>query len=255
MTSQRCGCQAAEYSGKSALDFLARTWPGLYERDATASAHQDPSWLLGWARQLPSGCQPLILAVLDRNRPVAALALVRETARDGSTRITPLAWAASEQVRPVGESGEAMGSLIRHLPHLADRVLIAELPHGSPLDRQAEDTWGRRDIQTLYATIPLPVDLAGLSRSTRRDHVRRRRDVQALGDRIGYRRTRTRAELLSAYDALEALYRRRNALRPHVQRRDRRPPVHQHGHHQKPCGAAADQAQRPRSSATRHRSL
>ncbi|MFJ5534060.1 hypothetical protein [Streptomyces sp. NPDC093261] len=153
----------------------------------------------------------MILAVLDRDRPVAALALVRETARDGSTRITPLAWAASEQVRPVGESGEAVGSLIRHLPHLADRVLIAELPHGSPLDRQAEDTWGRRDIQTLYATIPLPVDLAALSRSTRRDHVRRRRDVQALGDRIGYRRTRTRAELLSAYDALEALYRRRNA--------------------------------------------
>ncbi|MFJ5534059.1 hypothetical protein [Streptomyces sp. NPDC093261] len=58
MTSQRCGCQAAEYSGKSALDFLARTWPGLYERDATASAYQDPSWLLGWADNCPVDASP-----------------------------------------------------------------------------------------------------------------------------------------------------------------------------------------------------
>ncbi|MFI5689565.1 GNAT family N-acetyltransferase [Streptomyces sp. NPDC051636] len=63
------------------------------------------------------------------------------------------------------------------------------------------------------------MELAALSRSTRREHTRRRRTVQALGDRVGYRRTGTRTELLAAFDALDDLHQRRNALRiptPHA---------------------------------------
>jgi CelD/BcsL family acetyltransferase involved in cellulose biosynthesis len=187
--------------------------------DTAATAYQDPAWLLGWARHLPASHQPLILAALDGDRPAAALALVRETAHDGRTRVSPLSWPASEQVRPVGdESQETVGVLLRHLPHLADQVVAADFPEDALLTRQAQSQWGGPDTQTLYATVALPVDLSALSRTTRRDHTRRRRTVQALGERVGYRRTSTRAELLHAYELLEVLYRRRNALRPAADR-------------------------------------
>ncbi|MFE2103624.1 hypothetical protein, partial [Streptomyces sp. NPDC059468] len=195
--------QSREYSGTAALDFLARAWPGLAARDAAATAYQDPAWLLAWARQLPLVCEPLVLAVLDAEQPVAALALVREFARDGRPRITPLSCPASEQIRPVGESAEAASVLIHGLPALGDDVVVADLPDSCLLARQAHNRWGAPDSQTLYATVPLPVDLTALSRSTRREHTRRRRSVKALGDRVGYHRTRTRTELLAAFDVLE----------------------------------------------------
>ncbi|MEU9444471.1 GNAT family N-acetyltransferase [Streptomyces sp. NPDC048304] len=46
--------------------------------------------------------------------------------------------------------------------------------------------------------------------------MRRRRTVQALGEQVGYHRTRTRTgtELLAAFDALENLHYQRNAPRP-----------------------------------------
>ncbi|MGW6144429.1 GNAT family N-acetyltransferase [Streptomyces sp. NPDC055140] len=216
MTSPHRGRRTAglgirEYAGGQALDFLACEWAGLTERDAAVTAYQDPAWLLGWARQLPH--QPVVLAVLEGARPISALALVRETAPTGRTCITPLSWPACEQVRPVGESEEAASILIHRLPELADNVVVADLPEGSPLDRQAHRWWGRPDTEALYATIPLPVDLTGLSRSTRRDQVRRQRAVRALGGRVAYHRTSTGPELLAAYEVLEDLHRRRNALR------------------------------------------
>ncbi|MFG3207354.1 GNAT family N-acetyltransferase [Streptomyces sp. NPDC048192] len=196
------------------MDFLARMWPALADADAAATAYQDPAWLLAWARHLPAHCEPLILAAVDGDRPVAALALVRELVRDGRTRITALSSPASEQIRPVGENAEAVSVLLDHLPCLGDEVLLADLPEDSLLARQAHSQWGEPTAQTLYATVALPVDLAALSRSTRREHTRRRRTVQALGERVGYHRTRTRADLLAAFDTLEELHHRRNALRP-----------------------------------------
>ncbi|MFJ5951428.1 GNAT family N-acetyltransferase [Streptomyces noursei] len=219
MRAQHCAGRAAgrlrsrEYSGNAALDFLARVWPGLAERDTAATVYQDPDWLLGWARHLPASCEPLIVAAMADQRPVAALALVREADRTGRTRISPLSWPACEQVRPVGESEEAVSVLIRRLPGLADDVLVADLAADCLLARQAYNRWGSPHTQTLYATVPLPVDLASLSRSTRRDHTRRQRAVEALGDRIGYHRTRTASELAAAYEVLETLFRRRNAPR------------------------------------------
>ncbi|MFF4442612.1 GNAT family N-acetyltransferase [Streptomyces sp. NPDC001621] len=62
--------------------------------------------------------------------------------------------------------------------------------------------------------MPLPVDLAGLSRSTRRDHTRRRRTLDLLGDRIAYHRTRSQQELADALQTLKTLHHRRNASRP-----------------------------------------
>ncbi|WP_181140795.1 GNAT family N-acetyltransferase [Streptomyces sp. Ru62] len=188
-------------------------WPSLAERDTAATVYQDPDWLLAWARHLPASCEPLIVAAVAGRRPAAALALVREADRTGRTRITPLSWPACEQVRPVGESKEAVSVLVRRLPHLADDVLIADVAAGSVLDRQASSRWGRPHTQTLYATLALPLDLTSLSRSTRRDHTCRRRAIEALGDRVGYHRTRTTPELLAACDVLQALFRRRNAPR------------------------------------------
>jgi len=188
-------------------------WPGLAERDTAATVYQDPDWLLGWARHLPASCDPLIVAAMADQQPVAALALVRETDRTGRTRITPLSWPACEQVRPVGENEEAVSLLVQRLPSLADDVLVADLAADCLLAQQAYSRWGHPHTQTHYATVPLPVDLAGLSRSTRRDHTRRRRAVEALGDRVGYHRTRTAPELIAAYEVLEMLFRRRNAPR------------------------------------------
>ncbi|MFI0813509.1 GNAT family N-acetyltransferase [Streptomyces echinatus] len=219
MRTQHCAGRAAgrlrsrEYSGNAALHFLARVWPGLAEKDTAATVYQDPDWLLGWARHLPASCEPLIVAAMADQRPVAALALVREADRTGRTRITPLSWPACEQVRPVGESEEAVSVLVRRLADLADDVLVADLAADCLLAEQAYRRWGQPRTQTLYATVALPVDLAGLSRSTRRDHTRRRRAVEALSDRVGYHRTRTASELLAAYEVLERLFRLRNAPR------------------------------------------
>ncbi|MFF7359030.1 hypothetical protein ACFZA1_41505 [Streptomyces filipinensis] len=84
----------------------------------------------------------------------------------------------------MSESSEAVSVLIHQLPGLGDDVVIADLPDHCLLARQAHRWWGDPNSQTLYATVPLPVDLAALSRSTRREHTRRRRTAQALGDRI-----------------------------------------------------------------------
>ncbi|MFF2205652.1 GNAT family N-acetyltransferase [Streptomyces sp. NPDC058145] len=203
---------AREYGGQQALDFLARRWAALTEQDAQATAYQDPGWLLAWARHLPVGHEPLVAAIWDDEQPVAALALVREHACSGRTRITPLSWPASEQIRPVGESEQAVRVRVDRLPCLADDVHVADLPDSCLLARHAHAQWGDSDAQTLYATVPLPVDLSALSRSTRREHRRRRRLVQALGDRVAYR-TSTRTDLLAAFDVLEDLHHRRNALR------------------------------------------
>ncbi|WP_234342663.1 hypothetical protein [Streptomyces sp. NRRL B-3648] len=208
------------------MDFLARIWPALTEADTAATAYQDPAWLRAWARHLPARCEPLVLAALDDDQPRAALALARDISRQGRSRITPLSWPASEQIRPVGENAQAVGVLLHHLPGLGHDVLLADLPDSSLLARQAYSRWGEPDSQTMYATVGLPVDPAALSRSTRREHVRRRRAVRALGDRIGYHRTRTRRELLAAFDVLQGLHRRCNALRlPTVCRRSSSSPL------------------------------
>ncbi|MEU4112864.1 GNAT family N-acetyltransferase [Streptomyces sp. NPDC027717] len=220
MRTQHCAGRAAEriqqYSGTAALAFLTGVWPALADRDPTATAYQDPRWLLGWARHLPPACEPVVVAALADRRPVAALALARQVTPSGRTRVTPLSWPACELVRPVGESAEAVSGLLQHLPGLADDVLVADLAADCLLARQAFSRWGEPQAQTLYATVPLPVDLAGLSRSTRRDHTRRQRAVHALGDRVGYHRTRTASELAAAYEVLESLFRRRNSRRASV---------------------------------------
>ncbi|WP_330342661.1 GNAT family N-acetyltransferase [Streptomyces sp. NBC_00557] len=206
---------AREYSGQHAMDFLARMWPALAEADPAATAYQDAAWLLAWARHLPARCEPLVLAAVDDgDRPLAALALARELTPDGRTCITALSSPASEQIRPVGENTDAVSVLLDHLPALGDEVLLTDLPDSCLLARQAHSRWGVPDAQTLYATVCLPVDLTALSRSTRREHTRRRRAVQALGERVGYHRTRTGTQLLAAFDTLEDLHHRRNALRP-----------------------------------------
>ncbi|MFF9158584.1 GNAT family N-acetyltransferase [Streptomyces sp. NPDC014846] len=205
--------QCREYSGAAALDFLERAWPDLYEQDNAASAYQEPAWLLGWARHLPPSSQPLVLAAVDGQRPVAALALARETAPGARTRITPLAWPASEQIRPVGGRGEAVNVLLAHLPLLAATVVAADLPEDSLLTQHAHTWWGSSDAETHYATVPLPVNLAALSRSTRRDHTRRRRTLDRLGDRVAYHRTHGHSELQAAFQTLKTLHHQRNAPR------------------------------------------
>ncbi|MEU6070606.1 GNAT family N-acetyltransferase [Streptomyces sp. NPDC047082] len=206
-----------EYADTAAVDFLTQDWPRLFERDASATVYQDPYWLLAWARQLPASCEPLIVAVCGPAGPVSALALVREACRGGGTRIFPLSWPASEQVLPLGATQQTADLLVTKASELAAsgcQVTIADLPSDSAFGRQAELQWGRPGVESLYATVPLPLDIAALSRSTRRDHQRRRRIVQELGGRVGYVRTRTTGELLQAYRTLEDLHALRNRDRP-----------------------------------------
>ncbi|MFF9786328.1 GNAT family N-acetyltransferase [Streptomyces nigrescens] len=56
------------------------------------------------------------------------------------------------------------------------------------------------------AVVPLPLDVASLSKSLRRQHVQRERRVAAAGHFVSFRRTRTTRELLDSHAMLETLY-------------------------------------------------
>ncbi|MFF1482126.1 GNAT family N-acetyltransferase [Streptomyces sp. NPDC058301] len=93
-------------------------------------------------------------------------------------------------------------------------MYLPDLPADSALAQHAQRRWNGPCTHTPYATVPLPLDLTTLSRSTCRDHQRRRRALHALGDRITYHRTHTTDQLLASYPVLEQLHHQRNADRP-----------------------------------------
>ncbi|MFD9566996.1 GNAT family N-acetyltransferase [Streptomyces sp. NPDC059994] len=212
--------RVAEFTAGAAMTYLHRSWARLYRADEHATAYQSPLWLTAWARHRAPGREPFIVSVHDHRGPVAALALTRHVDSDGRRRITALSAPAAECIRPLGPGAEhpaVAAALAGHLHHLADdrtEVYLPDLPADSALARHAQRLWSGSCTQTPYATVPLPLDLTGLSRSTRRDHQRRRRALHALGDRVTYHRTHSKEQLLAAYRVLEQLHHQRNADRP-----------------------------------------
>lgn len=195
--------------GNKAQDFLDRSWPQLYAADTAATPYQSASWLSAWAVQL-TAATPIVLAM-----PGAALALVRQPHDDGMTRVVPLSAPHAEYVRPVGPAANdasTAADLTTRLEQLAREGDLVELT-----DIPAACAWGSTLASrpfwhcetTPCASVPLPVDYAAMSRSTRKEHRRRGREwdnLKALGQHVVYRRTSTVTELTTAYPALLDLH-------------------------------------------------
>jgi CelD/BcsL family acetyltransferase involved in cellulose biosynthesis len=118
-------------------------------------------------------------------------------------------------VGPGAEEPAVAAALARHLDTLARSgtdVLLPDIPADSALAQQLTLHWSGHLSQTAYATVPLPVDYSSLSRSTRRDHQRRKRvwhDLHEHGHRVTYHRTQSTTELLETYPVLTRLQRLR----------------------------------------------
>ncbi|MFD4412481.1 GNAT family N-acetyltransferase [Streptomyces sp. NPDC058475] len=209
-------------TGPAAMDVLDTRWRDLYHQDAAATPYQSPGWLTAWAQQLPHTTTPMILAVQSpTGRTLAALALAREDDGSGrAPRIFPLSAPHAEYVRPVGaraEDGSVAASLAFYLLLVAEdggQVEMTDVPTTSSLGRyltQASADEGWQHNLTACAEINLPLDLAAMSRTTRRDHLRRNRVWSRLAQdqQVTYHRTRCMDELLDAYEVLAHLHQRR----------------------------------------------
>ncbi|WP_329583410.1 GNAT family N-acetyltransferase [Streptomyces sp. NBC_01361] len=210
-----------QLSGPAARAFLAQWWPRLYENDPDATNYQAPRWLSAWASRLPSTSTPVVLAVPDRTgQPTAALALVR----DAVTGLRPLSAPVAEYIRPVGPGSETMAaaaSLADALLRLAqvEPVEVCDVPLTSALGRALSEQPDWQYLTSPCAAIGLPLDLAAMSASTRREHRRRQRDFDrwaATDGNTSCQRTQTTGELLAAYRVLAALHRRRWAGQPQL---------------------------------------
>jgi len=212
--------------GSAAGAFMASSWAELYRQDPEATPYQSPSWLTGWAQQLPPTARLVTALCEDPARQiVAALPLVHDHEGD-RVRTYALSVPMGEYARAVGPAAEdprVSASLARFLEELTydgHHVDIAGLPAAGTLARQLTLTgpasaglW--HTSVTDYAEIPLPLTYEEMSRSTRRDHKRRQRtwDELAKSHEVTYHRTRDSDELLSAYAVLTRLHARRWAAR------------------------------------------
>jgi CelD/BcsL family acetyltransferase involved in cellulose biosynthesis len=207
--------------GADALQFLAVHWPVLYAQDPDATPFQSSTWLRGWAAQHADARPVVLVAAHAPGRHVAALALAREFNDQGRSRISPLGSPAAEYVRAVGPGASrphVAAALVQRLAEWAGDgvVVVPDVPATTPLGRMLAVEPGWRQSTVMCAQVPLPVSYEGMSRSTRRDHVRRERVWTAFeGEgRVAYVRSRTVDELAAgASDALY-LHRRRWARHP-----------------------------------------
>ncbi|MEJ8640116.1 GNAT family N-acetyltransferase [Streptomyces sp. MS2.AVA.5] len=204
--------QVRVIEGPLARSFLTTQWAGLFQQDPLATPYQAPGWLSAHADQLPLTATLMILMAESTGGPRAALAVVRDRTAGGWLEVTPLSTPSAEYVRIVGPDAEhpaIAAALAEALTRLDADVMLPDVPATSALGRYISQ-W--QHALTRCARIPLPVPYQAMSRSTRRDHRRRKRDWAALatrGHRITYHRTQSAAELSNAYAALAHLHRRR----------------------------------------------
>jgi CelD/BcsL family acetyltransferase involved in cellulose biosynthesis len=208
--------------GTAAGAFMASSWADLYRRDSQATPYQSPSWLTGWAHQLPPSSS-LVVALCEgpARQVLAAMPLICDRA---SARPRTLALSApmGEYVRAVGPAAEdpqvakALAGYLEGLASDGQHVDMAGLPVDSALAGHLTSTGpavaGRWHTSvTDCAEIPLPLAYEEMSRSTRRDHKRRQRAWDELAQRhkVTYQRTRDSDELLTAYAVLARLHARR----------------------------------------------
>lgn len=205
--------------GAAAGTFLASSWAELYRQDPEATPYQSPSWLTGWAQQLPFTARPVVaLCEYAAGQVLAALPLVHDHEGSG-VRTYALSTPMGEYVRAVGPAAEdprVSASFARYLHGLAyqgHQVEIAGLPAAGHLARHLASSgpaprglW--RTSLTDCAEVALPLAFEAMSRSTRRDHKRRQRtwDELATSRTVTYQRTRDSGELLSAYAVLARLH-------------------------------------------------
>jgi CelD/BcsL family acetyltransferase involved in cellulose biosynthesis len=212
--------------GAAADAFMASSWAELYRQDPEATPYQSPSWLTGWAQQLPATARPVAVLCEDAaGRVLAALPLVHDLEHSGA-RTYALSAPMGEYVRAVGPAAEdprVSASFARYLHHLVyqgHQVEIAGLPIGGHLAQQLAPRgpapvglWCTSVTDCAEIALPLAYEL--MSRSTRREHKRRRRawDELAASRKVTYRRTRDSVELLDAYAVLARLHAHRWAGR------------------------------------------
>ncbi|MFD5079558.1 GNAT family N-acetyltransferase [Streptomyces sp. NPDC058371] len=207
--------------GPAAMDFLDTQWRELYQHDPLATPYQSPNWLAAWAGHLPHTITPVILAVqAPTGRALAALALAREDNGPGRTRYFPLSAPHAEYVRPIGPHAEdpsvvaALAFCLLLFAEDGGQVEMTDVPIGSGLGQcltqaTADGDWQHRINPC--AEIRLPLDFDAMSRTTRRNHVRRKRIWKSLDvdHHVTYQQTRCVDELLSAYDVLVQLHQSR----------------------------------------------
>jgi CelD/BcsL family acetyltransferase involved in cellulose biosynthesis len=135
----------------------------------------------------------------------------------GGGRIRPLSAPHAEYVRVVGPGAEqpavtaALAGALDDLAEGGDRVVVSDLPVTSALGRHFAATPPWKHTEARCAVVPLPVDWAAMSRSTRKTHNRRQRAVDELiadGRRLVFRRSRSAEELRDGYRVLVDLHRR-----------------------------------------------
>lgn len=210
-------------TGAAAKRFLSHQWATLYDQDDDATPFQAPGWVAGWAAALPPTATLLVLVAETPARgPIAALALEVDRNEYGKQRLRPLGAPHAEYIRAVGPGSSwspVAAALAQYLFDAAADgavVVMPDLPSDTCLGQilHAQPEWQHTHV--MCAKVDLPVDFAALSRSTRRDHVRRERIWSALTaqGRVGYTHTRTSDELALGFSAAQQLHRRRWAGHP-----------------------------------------
>lgn len=208
---------------QDARDFLHHQWPALYTQDAYATPYQAPTFLHGWAtRSTPPTATPVVLVVdSPTDGTLAALALQREVNHQGRARLRPLGSPHAEYIRQVGPASNnraVTDHVVRYLVNASTQasVVMPDLPEDTGLARTLATQPGWQHTRTLCARIPLPLDVATMSRSTRRDHARRERiwtELTAQG-RVTYTQTQTKDQRAPAAATALQLHRRRWAGHP-----------------------------------------
>ncbi|MEU5583269.1 GNAT family N-acetyltransferase [Streptomyces huasconensis] len=208
--------------GTAASAFMASSWADLYRQNSQATPYQSPSWLTGWAHQLPPSSR-LVVALCEgpARQVLAAVPLVCDRA-GARPRTVALSVPMGEYVRAVGPAAEdpqvaeAFVGYLEELTSDGQHVEMAGLPADGALARRLTSpgpAYAGRWHTTLTdcAEISLPLAYAEMSRSTRRDHKRRQRTWDELAQcrKVTYRRTRDSDELLPAYAVLARLHARR----------------------------------------------
>ncbi|MFK0157930.1 GNAT family N-acetyltransferase [Streptomyces sp. NPDC090493] len=194
--------------GRAAVAWMERQWPTLYEQDPLATPYSSPGWLAGWASQLPRSATPLLLIAMDSTGVRGALALARERRSDGTAVVRPLS-ASCEYLTVVGPGSadqRVAYALARRLAGLARTsvVTLPQTPARSALAQAMQDQPGWQHTTSPTAVVPLPLDVAALPKTIRRQHTRRERKLAHTA--VAYRRTGTADALLAALPTLVALH-------------------------------------------------
>ncbi|WP_162596779.1 GNAT family N-acetyltransferase [Streptomyces sp. NEAU-S7GS2] len=208
--------------GGPAHAFVRDQWARLYTQDPHATSYQAPGWTRGWAAMLPPATTLLVLVAENpRGDPEAALALQRDHNAHGRPRLRPLGTPHAEYIRAVGPGSDrppVAAAFAQYLIRAAHEayVVMPDLPSDTRLGRMLAEqpTWQHTTVQC--ATVPLPVNFAAMSRSTRREHARRERAWTLLSAqrRVEYARTTTSDDLAAAVSEAQHLHRRRWAGHP-----------------------------------------